>query len=867
MRLTLRTLLAYLDDILDAADAQDISNKINESEFAQELVQRRRDAMRRLRLAAPAIMGEGMGADANTVAEYLDNTLAAERVGEFEKVCLDSDEHLAEVSACHQILSLVLSVPAELEQTDRKRLYGLSGSASVRKDHPHATEASSTASGNDSSTGNTSASPFAADTRNGNTAQVALPRRAESPNKTPDYLRPRSRFMPWLLASGCSLLAAGFLFAKFGDHELLHQAAHFSKQSTASPGPSADRIQFDANLVDDEAERESDKAGGYAPPLEVVASPISEADSSRHPSERMASDLVAATTSETFESIPAEAEIVLPQKAGQFPPVWDDPYSDVTTEATDRQSTAPADSEAFLWPEAGPNHEGSLDDAPLLNAAEEHVINENLTESAADDFPYPPSPHLSGRNLGENETGPAPTVASDKPLLQDDSFAKSSESDEPITSINSQSASQPSPAELQTGEASGELRGGGDSQETQYTPPVVSSEAGNLLRLNSNSGRWELIAADEQLEIDDRLLALPLCRSVLHYPNGTKITIGSSSAAVPRADLHGSPLIELVDGSMTLELSPDTQESFAVGLAENEIVLRPVSSAARVALRGSLFSSGELGTNVTHQGRQAQLAVLEGAIRVERMPDHQDRTLNSLQGFSVNSDGLTAHQDWDDVPDWAVEEPLRLIEQRTQHNLRQLLASDKPVKIALLEMLRSPQPRDRAIAAISLGLLGHLEPSLAALNEPDQKSFWPEAIDAVRHVIAMEPNGADRVREALQQIYGTSQASSLYRLLGGFTLDEFQRDGAVLLVGSLDHPLLAHRVLGAWNLRELTGAGAHYEPDAGPTDRRRKIQTWRQWIKDGRIFQKALAQAEKRPNPLSDHAAIANRAPASNGIR
>lgn len=125
MRLTLRTLLAYLDDVLDPTSAKDIGQRIQENSAAMEQVERIRAVLRKRRIGAPEIAGPGSGPDPNIVAEYLDNTLTPDAIGELEKLCLDSDMHLAEAAASHQILSIVLGEPIDVPATLKERMYAV----------------------------------------------------------------------------------------------------------------------------------------------------------------------------------------------------------------------------------------------------------------------------------------------------------------------------------------------------------------------------------------------------------------------------------------------------------------------------------------------------------------------------------------------------------------------------------------------------------------------------------------------------------------------------------------------------------------------------------------------------------------------
>lgn len=120
MRLTLRTLLAWMDGLLPAADQEELGAKVAASPIAPRLVERIRDVMARPGLVAPRPDGRGLADDPNTIAEFLDNVLPADQLELFERVCIESDMHLAEAADCHAVLAEMARNPSAIAPLDRR---------------------------------------------------------------------------------------------------------------------------------------------------------------------------------------------------------------------------------------------------------------------------------------------------------------------------------------------------------------------------------------------------------------------------------------------------------------------------------------------------------------------------------------------------------------------------------------------------------------------------------------------------------------------------------------------------------------------------------------------------------------------------
>ncbi|WP_397571118.1 hypothetical protein [Schlesneria sp. T3-172] len=317
MRLTLRTLLAYLDDVLEPADTKIIGQKIQESPVAQVLVSRIREVMRRRRLKAPDVSGPEIGIDPNIVSQYLDTTLPPELYADVERVLLSSDELLAEVAACHQVLPVWLANPIELSNESRESLYALGPvDASSQLNVPA-----------EKGVASRSRTPESISIRNG----VANPARGaathshdvdESVKTVPDYLKPS----PWplrifpsavvgLLAILCFLLLAPGLITglKQAKNEIERKEVRGKSEVTETVTDAEPMVAADKSLVATDESR-TELAADSRP----VATPESAIAPAR-PSIPEGLDPMPPPDEPDVEELPAPVGATVPKQTEQVP--------------------------------------------------------------------------------------------------------------------------------------------------------------------------------------------------------------------------------------------------------------------------------------------------------------------------------------------------------------------------------------------------------------------------------------------------------------------------------------------------------------------------------------------------------------------
>ena len=819
MRLTLRTLLAHLDNILDPQDAADIGQKIEQSEFAGQLAHRIRGCTRRIRLGAPALQTSEGGLDANTVAEYLDNTLPSGGVPDFEKVCLDSEVHLAEVASAHQILTLVLGESAEVDPSIRERAYRILDRAGepteaisdqAEDDAVPTPLSAAVASAVTAQAATGDAATGDATTGDATTTGVKTPG-ADAPVKTkkvrrkpevPDYLREKSRvrLFPFVATVALAAALAIVVLRAMGPFDAAHPVL----------------------------------AGIFGDRFAVLNTP----QETMPPPTEMSAD--------TPQSTPQSGQAEPPPAA-----IFDEPIPLVAVEPPGEPTIAALDP-------GGP---------PTL-LAEKGLPHGDSAPTTATDLPA--NSRFSATDVASTEVEPGfePAAEPADPGVGPLTVPELAGAQEPPLPDGSSDPSLPAEGDvrlLARGDPGllpdlppgvGGLDSPAGHEPPDAAPPAAegvpapngilgryTSDDSVLCRWDAESLLWQRLSPREPLNVGDQLIVLPTYRPQillssnvqLTLDGGTRLELGSMGDGTPQVILHYGRALVVPVGRAGARLG------LVAGGTEGMITFSDAESGLAVQLQPFHTPGTDPESNAAHR----RLTLITTSGRIDWNQAEGERIgINAGSQYVSLDDRPGALTDGGQLPEWINSTTLSDIDKLASATLQPMLVQDRPISLTLSEIAEHRRIEVRSLAVRCLSYLDIFDNFVPALNDANQRSYWSAHFDAMQAALARSPATAVRVRQTLEKHRG-GDAAELFHLLWGLSPDDLDQNSAARLVSYLDHEDLDFRVLGFENLQRITGLTLFYRPEHLAARRRSHVLRWKEKLDSNAIVYRVLPEAEE----------------------
>ena len=126
-------------------------------------------------------------------------------------------------------------------------------------------------------------------------------------------------------------------------------------------------------------------------------------------------------------------------------------------------------------------------------------------------------------------------------------------------------------------------------------------------------------------------------------------------------------------------------------------------------------------------------------------------------------------------PEWIDHEPIvQLSEQRYGAPvIESTLVSNVPAETQLLELFQGSGRKEvKSLVARSSIHVGLFQPFIDALRDSEQKANWKTHIDTLRAAMALSPESAEKVWQALVDQRGKPAAADLYEMLCGYNAEQ-----------------------------------------------------------------------------------------------
>jgi hypothetical protein len=851
MRLTLRTLLAYLDNTLEPQDAEVLRQKVEQSGFATQLVQRIRGSLTDRSLSAPAPDSVHPIEEPNMMSNYLDSTLPPEQTAEIEKACLESVPHLAEAAACHQILTMVLGQPAEVSERLRQRVFAMvdlggniveseSGAIAGRLGvgagpPPIAGEIGPRFSSVELPGGAANVSQEATrpeaivDPREGppqdvrpvgvddsGVFQVATKFRGQThqfaeagtafddaglladdpslkeldPADFYEDEKSKYRLTPWLVTLalvGTLLFAIVQIFAPL----IGPKVADRNTQSTAPDGLSS-------------VEPSEETGGQVAVEVENAASSVSAEEASAASVAPSSAPLLAGE--ETMSAAETVEPTTQPDAASVMSgrPTPTGPTEEVADSIIDVMTPGP---------------DGQVENADPVMRTE---VSDASTETSTDAAEMPDA-RVAALPA---EPGLDPSVPN----------AESPEMDPLAAPVNAEAA-MAAGTEAAPPDGAADIAPDADASGSGMAV-LVSDKA--LVAMRTGDADWRLVSAADSIPSDRAIVCGPEYRATFVLtgdPESSVTLVGPAEVRWLRSESTVSLGVRFGRGVIKLA-DPGSSVEFVIG--DTKIVAKTESAGAIIAFDVSL--QRDLGADPlvseNHHAR-VELTSVTGDFSVSGFDEVAElgtgaQVVCVLDAAGANTAEVTKPVE---MPSWIDPEiESGSLDSEAAANLLELVRTDGSGSLLLSLRVALGFRRNEVAALAGRTMLAFSDGSAyfgvdGLLSQPRQRLYWSSHLDALRSTIDRSVADAKAVRTAIagqNAAMDNADGDTLFRLLIGYSQEQLENGGDQELVAGLESGSIPVRVLASESLRDISGTTMFFKPEEEVASRREEvIKKWK----------------------------------------
>lgn len=881
MRLTLRTLLAYLDDLLEPAQAKELGAKIQESEMAAELIMKIRDVIRKRRLTAPLVNGAGCDMDANVVAEYLDNTLPPEGVAELEKICLESDTHLAEVAACHQILTLVLGEPVDIGTHSRDRMYalGLVAASNTASVVPHSAEHDATSAATSvNRKGATEAdAPRRGDSFVGKVSAASAhpsaspPSRAVATGPQVGHSGQHAGLSGVLSAADHAAPASSFVAKSAASHSTAPTGLGPAVKSVSSSRPPAATAPVTAAT---DASANSARIGAAEPFDRTIPDYLKQPPLWKRALPLAILLLIAVWVGTLLKDkdlltgllknqVESTAETPVPIKneqpdavaknsakaeetTGQAtdPSIADtnqsesDSSADVTQTPTEVATAKPKRTEvAIVTP--------GVDAPPPPEIGDQPNPNDSVPEAPVPEEPEMVKPGRTEPKAGRNQQSKSPMSEDEIPEKKTTGRKTGTE----VAAVDSDAGQDPAQTETPVTKTTKRGPAGQPGTDNRPQPVRYVSQDGVVLRFDDDRQGWFPLPHRQHIFAED-ILAVP-------EPFDAQIQFGNEKH---RLTAVGPTLLQVVETMDDLPL--------AINVERGRIILQPAESAAGVPparMKLALNVQGQtwilelpdihsrcgieiiprephqFEENFGSQGWSGKLIIASGTVKITT-PEGKAQIIKGPEIYILAPDAsATTSQPTPAsvVPAWMGDRKLASAAKiNAAHFQKTLLQDELSAHDALLSAMEDRVPEKSRLATACLGLIGDYQMMLEVLDRNEHHESRETAITALRSWINLNPVNREKIKEEIAARFFKDDVDTIYRLIWGYQEQDLRgKQVSRQLVDWLSHDKLAVRECACHYIKTLTSRRFDFDARGSQTQRNAAIQQLEKVLdKDGALL-------------------------------